>query len=670
MIETQLQTQAADGGRNSANVFELGLTLAGAISAGAYTAGVLDFLFQALDEWDNHRGRPGVPADRVAIKVVTGASAGAITGALSVIALARGLHPVEYDQRERENCYPSYRPQDQAYRCVLPALWRTWVELPDMLRSGNDTGLLGTSDLKTSSADLRSLLDASVLDRIKTSAIAAPADPEEGQLRQTPAEYISARLHVFMTLSNMRGIPYKVGFGRLGNKYGMITHGDRAHYVISGLGGCDTHDSDWLAEDAREAATALSVNTLPQHAAAPIPEEWDDYGTAALASGAFPIGLAPRGLRYAARHYTRRKLPIELQQDVFITPDFPANLDQLEALFTFQTVDGGMVNNNPFDYAQFALFGRPPARQDAREGRRAILMVAPFPDPPKFPPEGSPAPTLTAILRALYPALINQARFRISELAPALDDRDYSRFLIAPRRQIPRTRQPPSGEPPAAEERYAIASGLLGGFGGFLDEEFRSHDFQLGRRNCQLFLSRFMTVPAGGLVEGSLNADREVPVIPLMGSAATTVPLPRWPVIEKHKFALIQAAISRRLNRVVSVLINGETKSRYLRVALHLGWWCFLRGRTRQYVHAAFLSDLVRRRQISGYEPPQEAIVAAESAGGTADDVAAVGAELISPAYRFRTEAGIAAALRIEAALVRVILRALSPPNVPQAVRS
>jgi len=45
--------------------FQLGLVLAGAISAGAYTAGVLDFLFQALSEWEKDRGKPGVPNHRV-----------------------------------------------------------------------------------------------------------------------------------------------------------------------------------------------------------------------------------------------------------------------------------------------------------------------------------------------------------------------------------------------------------------------------------------------------------------------------------------------------------------------------------------------------------------------------------------------------------------------------
>ena len=45
----------------SCNTFQIGLALAGAISAGAYTAGVLDFLFQALDEWERARGTGDAP---------------------------------------------------------------------------------------------------------------------------------------------------------------------------------------------------------------------------------------------------------------------------------------------------------------------------------------------------------------------------------------------------------------------------------------------------------------------------------------------------------------------------------------------------------------------------------------------------------------------------------
>jgi hypothetical protein len=40
-----------------ANEFKIAINMAGAISAGAYTAGVLDYLMQALEEWDKGQDR-------------------------------------------------------------------------------------------------------------------------------------------------------------------------------------------------------------------------------------------------------------------------------------------------------------------------------------------------------------------------------------------------------------------------------------------------------------------------------------------------------------------------------------------------------------------------------------------------------------------------------------
>ncbi len=664
MTETNARATAQEPG----NVFELGLTLAGAISAGAYTAGVLDFLFQALDEWDEHRGVNGTPQHRVVLKVITGASAGAIAGALSAVALARGLHPEPLTQDERDACFPSYRSQMQPHRCVLPAMWRTWVELPDMMKSGDGPGLLGLDDLRERGAEVRSLLDATVLDRIKTTAIAVPEKEHQRSIRP-PVPYISAQLHVYMTLSNMRGIPYAVGFGRPDNQYGMITHGDRVHYIIEGLGDGRTQNSAWLDEDAKNAAITLPVNSLPVTPGEKL-GAWDHYGSAALASGAFPIGLAPRRLSYAASNYLNRKLPIDLRPDVFIRPSFPASLREPASPFVFQTVDGGMVNNNPFDYAQYALFGGPPTEEQRMGEGRAMVMVAPFPDPPKFLPENVPAPALTAILRALYPALVNQARFRISELAPALDERDYSRYVISPRRRIPRPVRPRDNAANAPEERFAIACGLLGGFGGFLSESFRAHDFQLGRRNCQLFLAQSLTAPAGGIVQGAPASNGEIPVVPLFGSAAEMVPLPRWPQLDLPTFNQLGRRIETRLDAVVRALIDGQTRSRRLRFAMWRGWWWFLRTPTHRTVQATMLSDLVRRRQISGYEPEEAVIAPLLAAGHSRDDVAGVIGELINPAFRFRTEAGIAAALEVTPEFVRAALVALTDKRVPRRLRS
>src|SRR6266849_2694773 len=230
-----VQSDATNGPRTKP--FQLGLVLAGAISAGAYTAGVLDFLFQALAEWENERDKPGVPDHRVVLKVVAGASAGAIAGALGAIALARGLARREFTQEEIDDCYPDRHPMHQRFRCVLPSLHRTWVTLPAMV-SGADSrgGLLGTDDLDESPV-LRSLLNASVLDEIKHSAI-EPLDEQSGRPLAPPVPFIATRLHVYNMISNMRGVPYRIQFGK-GTTYGMQTIGDRIHYVVSHLGSSD-----------------------------------------------------------------------------------------------------------------------------------------------------------------------------------------------------------------------------------------------------------------------------------------------------------------------------------------------------------------------------------------------------------------------------------------------
>jgi predicted acylesterase/phospholipase RssA len=77
--------------------FHIGLVLSGAVSAGAYTAGVIDFLVQALDAWeqvkrDQEEANPDaqtwqVPWHRVKVRIITGASAGSITAAIAAPAL-------------------------------------------------------------------------------------------------------------------------------------------------------------------------------------------------------------------------------------------------------------------------------------------------------------------------------------------------------------------------------------------------------------------------------------------------------------------------------------------------------------------------------------------------------------------------------------------------------
>jgi hypothetical protein len=129
--------------------FKIALAMSGAISAGAYTAGVFDFLMEALSEWEKHkldehgRPRPGVPQHRVSIVSLAGASAGAITAALGVTSAARGL-------KETGDRTPV--PGKDAFH-NLPELYSAWVDSIDFqdqmvtTPSGKKTlaGLLNTT---------------------------------------------------------------------------------------------------------------------------------------------------------------------------------------------------------------------------------------------------------------------------------------------------------------------------------------------------------------------------------------------------------------------------------------------------------------------------------------------------------------------------------------------
>jgi predicted acylesterase/phospholipase RssA len=83
--------------------FEIGLTMAGAISAGAYTAGVIDFLVEALDAWDAAKsaaqaGGPAVPGHAVSLRVMSGASAGAIVAAILAVDAAGATLDMQNDR--------------------------------------------------------------------------------------------------------------------------------------------------------------------------------------------------------------------------------------------------------------------------------------------------------------------------------------------------------------------------------------------------------------------------------------------------------------------------------------------------------------------------------------------------------------------------------------------
>ncbi|MFZ5779468.1 MAG: patatin-like phospholipase family protein [Pseudomonadota bacterium] len=504
-----------------AHTFDLGLVMAGAISAGAYTAGVMDFLIQALDSWQEQKSQPNAGGLRheVTIRVISGASAGAMTSALSAVSFNSRIEPV---------AEPDHPPAPEANR-----LYDAWVRQIDIAR------LLTTSDIEER-GKVRSLLNADPLQAIATEALTTPQ-------RESKRQYVSDPLALVLSIANLRGVPY--GFDVHGDPargtYGMYEHMDHLWFA-----------STWTGQALAGARTLLQAEAPGG--------EWPALLSAALASGAFPIGLAPQRLFRPRQDYLQRHAH---------PPLFPTG----DARYEFLCVDGGLMNNEPFELARRYLAGglesRNPRAGD--EATRAVILIDPFPNDAPLAEPYEPGETMTAVALGIFRALKNQARFKAEELDLALRPDVYSRFMISPSRHDGAGRQV---EP-------AIASGLLNGFGGFLHESFRRHDFQLGRRNCQAFLKWHFCLPENNrLFAGTDEATRKqlhvrerdgtqatyenasgstvnfLPIIPLVGSAAAEVPEPPVPSAAVVDFDALEDMIAKRLRLVGNTLIRSELK--------------------------------------------------------------------------------------------------------------
>jgi hypothetical protein len=430
--------------------FKIGINMAGAISAGAYTAGVLDFLTEALDEWykAKSRGEP-VPSHDVSIEVLSGASAGGMCAAISAVML----------QEEFEHIH------DTTKRNTSNRFYESWVNKIDIRQ------LLKTDDLRHA-PPVVSLLDSTIIDEIASFAL-TPGVP-------APRSYVSPNLTLFLSLTNLRGIPYSLNGAALGSiEETTLFFGDRIRFQIVGPGQTSTQ------------APAYPLDfTRPGPAGG-----WDILRTAAIATGAFPIFLAPRILNRKFSEYTppmwESVTSAAAGTPPPIPPNFPAGLaDPLVTL----NVDGGVTNSDPFNYAWDYLAALPPSlsEDEALSDRpaavdRAVIGIAPFPTDEPFD-VGFVAAQQASIFSALprlFSALISQSRFFGESLNQIMNGTTFSRFVIAP------------SDP---ESVQALQCAALGAFGGFFERKFRAHDYALGRRNCQKFLRDFFVLPADNVI--------------------------------------------------------------------------------------------------------------------------------------------------------------------------
>lgn len=229
-----------------------------------------------------------------------------------------------------------------------------------------------------------------------------------------------------------------------------------------------------------------------------------------------------------------------------------------------------------------------------------MLMIDPFPSEPA-PPASLPDDTLLAILGRFVPMLISQTRFKLDAVGAALAEGGNSRFLISPRRY---TRD--CGE--WVKEDHAIACGLLGGFGGFLSEAMRAHDYQLGRLNAWRFLRHHFALPRNndvlkGGYPAAMKAERFeaeahkgqvtklYQVIPVEGLVPEPAP-PAWPRVGQREVDAFVAAAADRAEaltgRLVPANLAGLARFAYRRL---------LRRTVEEQVRWRLIAELYLRDQ-------------------------------------------------------------------------
>ncbi|MDN7179714.1 patatin-like phospholipase family protein [Caballeronia sp. SEWSISQ10-4 2] len=530
-----------------AGVFELGLVLAGAISAGAYSAGVLDFLIEALDAWEDAKTEnQAVPMHRVRIRVIAGASAGSMNGAIASVAL-------QYD-------FPHVRSE----KSPTNPFYDSWV------KSINIKELLAVKDLAGSSAVIRSVLDSTVLQTITDKAL-----DYQGPIKPRP--YLDGRVRYIFTQGGLRGIPYYLKLtGNTGDGLSMSLHKAYRSFSIG-----------YNGKPVRRRPDDLPLTASIQQSKSTDPG-WQSLGNAALGSGAFPIGLAPRLEKRNVADLNYRYVTMPGEKPIWLKPAWAAQIGATlpttpSPCFDEFVVDGGTMDNEPLDFARAEMAGT--AARNERSGdraKRAMIMVDPFPDAlitdfnqQKTGRSGN----LISAGMDLLGAWKNQARFNPVDLALALDGNVFSRFLIAP------SRKTSPDDKKEASNGYDLASGALGGFSGFLAESYRHHDYLLGRRNCQQFLSKHFTLPASNplfpndpafrqqwALPQTGNQTVEIPIIPLVGAVALDEPLPDWPTKPVDLKALKSQA-DKRLRSVVNGALAMAGISGWKRWLSGLGVW-------------------------------------------------------------------------------------------------
>lgn len=441
--------------------FKICLTMAGAVSAGAFTAGVLDYLLETLDVWEKAKqknreigvGNEGyddsVPMHDVEIDVISGASAGGITGTLTM------LNVVDKDFRFVNKDNP--KGKNNRY-------YQSWVVMADDSKRNSFEKMLGKEDLDSLKKNERpkALLNSDPIDTLANNALKVSIP------KKYPA-YISDSLDLILTTTNLKGVNFKIDFNRSSTPYKQSNTGT----IIT------THAGFFRYKLVNEKFTQGVPEGNELYYVLDLKDERDvnHLKNATLSTAAFPIGLKSREIAISSKYIERLPKYLFGEREGII-----ADLDN-EPIYRFNSIDGGLINNEPFGIGLKVLKDKNPALAN----KYAVIMIDPFPIKDNEVNDENASGDILSVAKGMFKSLRNQAMFNQDGILDALELNDRTKFLIEPVRKVK------IGEESERSEND-LASAPFSGFAGFLDQSFREHDFLLGRKNCQDFLRYYFAL--------------------------------------------------------------------------------------------------------------------------------------------------------------------------------
>ncbi len=448
--------------------FHIGITMAGAVSAGCYTAGAMDYLFEILDLWEKAKKNElpedfkGVnldliPKHKVIIDAMGGTSAGGMTTMMAAIYALRGkINPVNN---------PQLNPAEKKDN----VMYDSWVLMGE--KPGEESlisKLFDVSDLEKSNK-IQSLLNSDFIEEICENAFYDDGKPKN------KFPYISDQLEIILAHTMLRSVPLEVDFNtpssKLRKKKENVTHSSFDHFTVSHY----KLDYD---------ETLHENKYLPLNPFNPVVSKVMKLAT--MATGAFPIGLKFREFfnNELSRLYiknTTEKMIFNRFGDNEYQNEPDLQLNNFPDPFPFVSVDGGAINNEPFGEVLGVLKDRYGKKEINEPYKYGLVMIDPFPDKPDKKKYKQPEDVFS-VVPAIIGTLWNQSKVKRGEMLDSYSS-DYLMGQIFPVKWKHNIK-----------EDHPIACGAAMAFSGMLDIKFRHHDFFLGRDNARNFFQTFFTL--------------------------------------------------------------------------------------------------------------------------------------------------------------------------------